>query len=135
MQLATSVNNQPWNCNVYYLVDDEINLYWASLPTRRHSREIAKNPKVAAAIVVNNQIGQPVIGVQVEGRVEIVNDADQIKPIALKYAERFKRTKEWVNDFTSSKTEHKLYRLRPSLFVLFDETNFKDQPRQEWRPE
>lgn len=34
----------------------------------------------------------------------------------------------------SGEDPHKLYQIKPELFVLFDEINFPDNPRQEWRP-
>ena len=51
MQLATSVNDQPWVCNVWFAADEDMNIYWFSSITRRHSKELLKNNKVAAAIV------------------------------------------------------------------------------------
>jgi uncharacterized protein YhbP (UPF0306 family) len=134
MQLATSVNGQPWNCTVYYVVDDQLNIYWASLPTRRHSLEIGLNNKVAGAVVVNNKVAEAVVGLQIEGSAEVMNEENLILPIAHLYSSRFNRTKKWVEDFSAGKTDHKLYRLKPSLFVMFDEKNFSDQPRKEWTP-
>ena len=31
MQLATSVDDKPWACNVHFYSDDDMNLYWCSL--------------------------------------------------------------------------------------------------------
>ena len=47
MSLATSHNNVPWICEVHYAFDDELNLYFRSLQSRRHSKEIAENKQVA----------------------------------------------------------------------------------------
>lgn len=134
MQLATAASNRPWCCTVYYVIDEQLNLYWASLPSRRHSLEIAKNPKVSAAIVVKNVIGELVIGVQAEGVAEVVENPSQIKPITKKYAQKFGFDEQWASDFSSLKTKHRLYKLSPSSFVLFDEENFADDPRKEFKP-
>ena len=51
MQLATVGENGPWICNVYFVADEEGNLYWTSARSRQHSKEIQSNQKVAATIV------------------------------------------------------------------------------------
>ncbi len=53
MQLATSVDSQPWLCIVHYYSDEDLNFYWISTPERRHSQEIKDNQKAAAAILVH----------------------------------------------------------------------------------
>lgn len=130
MQLATSAGNKPWVCNVYFLADDNHNLYWASLPTRRHSQEIENNPDVACAVVVKNIIGESVIGVQIEGSAEMLKPSDAIRELAQNYASKFKRDQQWVEDFVSGKTEHRLYKLTPSAIYLFDEQHFPGGQRQ-----
>lgn len=124
MQLATVAGDQPWCCTVYYVVDSDCNIYWASTLGRRHSKEIAQNNKVAAAIPIKYTIGEKVVGLQVEGTAEIVESPDEIKPVAMEYARRFDRAAQWVEEFSSEKTAHKLYKLKPKLIVLFDEQNF-----------
>jgi uncharacterized protein YhbP (UPF0306 family) len=47
MQLATSSNDIPWVVTVHFYADDELNLYWSSRDSRRHSQEIASNPNAA----------------------------------------------------------------------------------------
>lgn len=126
MQLATSVNNKPWCCTVYYLTDDKLNLYWASLPTRRHSKEIDINNLVSCAIKIKSEIGQKVIGVQVQGKAFQLKKYSEILPIAVKYTEKFKRGKTWAEQIASSKTEHKIYKLVPDYYQLFDEEHYPE---------
>ncbi len=52
MQLATVQDGQPWIANVFFVVDAQLNFYWLSYPNRRHSRELAINPKAAIAIAI-----------------------------------------------------------------------------------
>lgn len=134
MQLATVKDGQPWCCTVYFVADDSLNLYWASKPERRHSQDIAKHGKVAAAIAVKDIKGEKVIGIQVEGNAEIITSSDEILPIATSYANKFGRSELWIRDFTNLKTDHQLYKLTPRLFVLFDEVNFPHDTRLEWIP-
>jgi uncharacterized protein YhbP (UPF0306 family) len=73
MQLATTRENQPWICTLYYVCDDDQRIYWLSYPTRRHSQELAENSHAAVAIAI--KLEQPVIGLQIEGKVSVVTDA------------------------------------------------------------
>ncbi|CAN5639154.1 hypothetical protein BH23PAT1_BH23PAT1_2900 [soil metagenome] len=135
MQLATVAADQPWCCSVYYVVDEDCNIYWASIPDRRHSKEIAMHGNVAGAIPIQFAKGEKVIGLQVEGTASMVDSPGEIKQIAKKYASKFDRTMQWVEEFSSGQTKHKLYRLKPKLIVLFDEQNFSGpDARQEWHP-
>ena len=134
MQLATSSESQPWCCTVYFVADDELNLYWISTPRRRHSREIAGNPKVAAAIPIKFSEAENVVGIQVEGRAERVTDHSILKKGVELYHQRFQHDKTFIEDFLADKRQHKLYRLKPSLFVLFDEQTFESDARKEWKP-
>ena len=55
MQLATINNGQPWLCNVYFVTDEENNIYWTSTKARRHSKEILKDPNSACTIVYDSK--------------------------------------------------------------------------------
>lgn len=124
MQLSTSNGSRPWTCSVYFVADEQHNIFWASLPTRRHSQEILKNPRVSCAVVVQNVIGEPVIGIQIEGSAKIQQPSEKYRLIAETYAAKFKRNPEWVEHFIAGDTEHRLYKLSPSAIWLFDEQNF-----------
>lgn len=67
MQVATSHNSQPWACTVYFAHDENWHLYWISLPTRRHSKEIRENNKIAGTIVLPHVPGDKVRGLQFQG--------------------------------------------------------------------
>ena len=132
-QVATLSGNQPWISTVYYVTDDDCNLYWTSQTHRRHSREIHNHSKAAAAIAVKFP-GHPVIGLQIEGDAELIEDAKELAEPMKLYIDKFNETKDFYNEVLEGKSSHKLYRLRPRLIVLFDEENFPDNPRQEWKP-
>jgi len=130
MQIATMRDDQPWVCTVYYIEDENQNLYWLSLPDRRHSREIAKHNKIAVAIPI--KVEQPVIGLQAEGVAAIVADVAVISKIMERYTERHKVGNDFYNNFLTGKNQHVLYRFIPTNFGLFDEVTFNDGVRREW---
>jgi uncharacterized protein YhbP (UPF0306 family) len=124
MQLATVHDGRPWCSTVYYVFDGEYNLYWASLPTRRHSQEIASEPRVAAAIAIKFTKGKPVVGIQVEGSAAELLPAEYPEDMVERYAEKFGRDEAWIKEFRDGTTAHRLYRLTPEHIEMFDEENF-----------
>lgn len=133
MQLATVKEEQPWCCTVYYVHDNaEVpNIYWASLPTRRHSQEIVNHSRVAAAIAIRFTKGKKVTGIQIAGTAEELEPSPDNQPAVELYAAKFNRDAQWVDDITTGQTEHHFYRLTPKSIVLFDEATFPNNPRQE----
>ncbi|MET0979887.1 MAG: RNase H family protein [Candidatus Saccharimonadales bacterium] len=129
MQLATSNDNSPWISTVYYVADSERNIYWLSLPERRHSKEVTSNPHVAIAIAIKQDI--PVIGIQAAGSVEIVGDTAVVETILASYVKKYDGAgKEFHQRFVDGKNKHQLYKMTPDLLALFDEVHFKENPVQ-----
>lgn len=130
LQLATSLEGQPWICTVYFVTDENLNLYWLSWPERRHSQEIAKNNKAAVAVAVKKDI--PVIGIQGEGRAEMVTDEQTVTEVLEKYIKKYGAGKDFIKNYKTGTNHHQLYKFIPTKYVLFDEQNFSgDEAQQE----
>jgi uncharacterized protein YhbP (UPF0306 family) len=129
MQIATVDNGQPWICTVYYVEDEDLNLYWLSWPTRRHSQEIKKLNKIAIAVPV--KLDKPVIGIQAEGTAKVAKEKEEVAKVMKLYVKKYGSGKQFYDNFIAGKNEHWLYRFTPSNFVLFDEVTFKDDTRKE----
>lgn len=69
MSLGTMDDGGVWVCDVIYIFDDALNIYWMSKGFRRHSKAIEKNPKVAGTITISAQ-GEDNLGVQFAGTAE-----------------------------------------------------------------
>lgn len=134
MQIATTSASKPWCATVYFAHDNAHNLYWISLPDSRHSQDIESNTTVSGAITLNREYGEKLRGLQFEGEAQQITDPDHIMQLSEAYAERYNRF-TLPDEILQSKTPYRLYQLKPSLFVLFDQEHFPDQPRQEWRPQ
>lgn len=133
MQLATVRDDQPWVCSVYFVADKELNIYWLSLPERRHSQELATNTK--AAITIPIKLDQPVIGLSVEGVAKVVSDPKQIRRTMKLYINRYQTGEKFYDNFIAGKNKHLLYHFKPAKFVLFDEVNLPPDTSVDWRPE
>ena len=133
LQIATVNGDQPWSCIVYYASDENLNFYWISKLDTRHSQEIAKHSKVAASIPIKFD-DLTVVGVQLEGDAKLVEDPSEIKEKVKLYSDKFNRGDAWYKDFVAGNNSHKLYKIKPRLFAIFDRVNFPDNARQEWKP-
>jgi uncharacterized protein YhbP (UPF0306 family) len=132
MQLATSHNDQPWVCTVAYMVDKDLNMYWISTNDRRHSKEVAANPKVAVSILAHEASpDEPFIaGISVEGTAEIMTSG--FEDILNDYKTKHPYNARFVEGVLKADDSNQLYKLTPKKFVLFDTKNLEGNPRQEW---
>jgi uncharacterized protein YhbP (UPF0306 family) len=133
MQLATSINDQPWACTVHFYADEGLNFYWVSRTDRKHSQHIAQNPKVAAAVLVHeNTSAEPyVIGISIAGTAELVSE-QLSEQISQSYIDKLSKDPNLLTDIATTKNLNKFYRLKPTSIVLLDSKNFPDNPRQEY---
>ena len=131
MQLATSANGQPWVCSVWFAADEDLNIYYFSSTLRRHSREVAANRKVSGAIALPHTPLDKPKGVQFQGDAEMLTEKADIDDAISLYAGRI-FPKEKVLELME-RSSHAFYRIRPTMFVLFDVVDFPDSPRQEFR--
>ncbi len=131
MQVAPASEEQPWACSVYFAFDEKLNLYWISKPGRRHSQEITKNSKVAGTIVLPHTPGDDVRGIQFQGTAKELLAQPEIKKAMEYYGQRFNMTADRIQKIVDGTDGHHVYKISPSLIVLFDEVNFPDDPRQE----
>ena len=83
MSLATvGKNNLPQNSILLYTVDEDFNLYFATDKTSRKFENLQYNPAVAITIWKNNNRS-----LQIEGKVSIVENANDVSVILTKLAE------------------------------------------------
>lgn len=131
LQVVTAKDNQPWAATVYFAYDANLNLYWLSKPDRRHSQEIRSNPKVGGVVVLAHVHGDKVRGLQLEGKAEEMGEVGIDEALKV-YSDRFWLPEEKMKAILADKDGHRVYKIQPTLFVLFDEKNFPDNPRQEY---
>jgi uncharacterized protein YhbP (UPF0306 family) len=77
MSLATTAGGKPWVCEVHFAYDEDLNLYFRSSNSRRHSLEIAQNPNVAGNIVRQHALEESPKGVYFEGIAEHLAAGDE----------------------------------------------------------
>ncbi|MDO8593798.1 MAG: pyridoxamine 5'-phosphate oxidase family protein [bacterium] len=72
MSLGTADKGGVWVADLIYVSDEDLNLYWISMPNARHSRAIEQNNKVACTITANSTTNKE-RALQIEGIVERIN--------------------------------------------------------------
>jgi uncharacterized protein YhbP (UPF0306 family) len=70
LTIATSVNNEPWCANCFYVYLEKMNaLVFTTDPDTRHGREFLVNKMVAGSVVLETMILGKIRGIQFQGIV------------------------------------------------------------------
>ena len=116
MSLAIIDNGGIWVCDVIYIHDDDLNIYWMSDPNVRHSQAIIANNRVAGTITVSGA-GEDNLGIQLEGIAEKIEGNRH--DLALKhYAKRKKPAPKERDDVLGGDS---WYILKPKRIELINE--------------
>ena len=118
MSLATSKDNKPWVCEVHFAYDDDLNLYFRSLASRRHSQEIAENPSVAGNIVKQHALGEPGVGVYFEGVAKKLEAGSEQNKAFECIKERL-QTGDEILDEAQNPEGHQFYKISVNNWYVF----------------
>lgn len=130
MSLGTSANNMPWVCEVHFAYDKNLNVYFRSLPSRRHSQEIAANPNVAGNIVKQFALGESPVGVYFEGTAKMLEPGEEQQVAYECLSKRLKFGDEVVAD-AAKPDGHKFYKISVKNWYVFGK--FDGQPGQKYK--
>ena len=125
LALATvSRDGDPQTAPLFYVSDDQLNLYWLSALTSRHSVNLAAHPKVSAAIYPSVWQAADIMGLQIEGEARPIAD-DRVREQNLNlYLRKFQVPAEFDSLINAST----LYILAPRWIRWMDnsvEFNYK----------
>jgi uncharacterized protein len=129
MTLATCAGDVPWAATVFYASDD-LQLYFFSSPDARHSINLAANPRIAVTIQEDYKDWRAIKGIQLEGRVMVVDGViEKAKAMAV-YARKYADVIKLFTDPTSgifhkAFLKVKFYRVAPEkVFFIDNEQGF-----------
>jgi uncharacterized protein YhbP (UPF0306 family) len=138
MTLATvDPGGQPQAAAVFYAADRQLNLYFLSSPSCRHSRNLTENGRVAATIQADGQDWRTIRGIQIEGAAEQITGAGKVAHAAGVYVARFDflrgvsglvselsdaASTGGVSALRGALADSRFYVLRPLWFRLIDNT-------------
>jgi uncharacterized protein YhbP (UPF0306 family) len=87
---TTGEDGAPCATPLFYLVDEELSLYWLSAESSQHSQNLKRNPAAAAAVYGSAASWREIRGVQMRGAVSIVSEPERRRALVKAYCERFK---------------------------------------------
>ena len=124
MTLATCAGDAPWAATVFFASDD-LRLYFFSSPESRHCQNLSANAKVAVTVQEDYQDWRQIKGIQLEGRVELVDGvvakAKAMAIYAIKYPDVIKLfTDPSSGIFHKAFLKVKFYRVVPEKLFFID---------------
>jgi uncharacterized protein YhbP (UPF0306 family) len=130
MSLATSKDNKPWVCEVHYAFDEDLNLYYRSTTSRRHSEEIAANPNVAGNMVKQVGPGEPCQGVvDFEGTAQLLKPGPELDKAFTALGARLKIGPETMEE-AKNPEGHQFYKITVANWAIFGD--FDGNGRQKY---
>lgn len=129
MSLATSKDNKPWVCEVHFAYDEELNLYFRSLSSRRHSQEIDANPHVAGNIVKQHALGEYPLGVYFEGTAKKLDAGEEQQTAFACLKERLGAGDEILEE-AQREDGHQFYKISVDTFYVFGKFDGRGQKRE-----
>ena len=130
MSIATCADNKPWISEVHYSYDDDLNLYFISRPSRRHSLEVATNSQVAGNIIKQHKTGEEVRGVYFEGTIEMLDEVKEDNVAFQTYNKRLGLDPSILNE-QAEENGHRWYKITVNKFYLFDELEMEPAGKYE----
>jgi uncharacterized protein YhbP (UPF0306 family) len=118
MSLATCLDNKPWVCEVHFAYDEQLNLYFRSLTSRRHSQEIAINPNVSGNIVKQHSLEDYPHAIYFEGAAVIMKDEQQRLNIFPAFQSRLGADQN-ILDEAKREDGHQFYKITISKWYAF----------------
>jgi hypothetical protein len=129
MTLATCAADMPWAATVFY-ANEDLQLYFFSSPEARHSLNLEVNSRVAVTIQEDYKDWRVIKGIQLEGKVMLVDGiiekAKAMAVYARKYADVIKLfTDPSSGIFHKAFLKVKFYRVVPEkVFFIDNEQGF-----------
>jgi uncharacterized protein YhbP (UPF0306 family) len=129
MTLATCAGDSPWAATVFYASED-LQLYFFSLPEARHSLNLAANPRVAVTIQEDYKDWRAIKGIQLEGKVLMVDGVIEKTKAMAAYARKYADIIKLFTDpasgiFHKAFLKVKFYRVVPEkVFFIDNEQGF-----------
>ena len=113
---TTSTRGSPRAADVYFVSDENLNLYFYSDPASRHSRNILRDSRIAATVRSESMDWREVKGVQVEGRVVRVDESGERQKAWRLMCKKF----PFYGSFTDVVAHLEMYRVTPQWIRWLD---------------
>jgi len=120
MALSTAdAEGLPYVAPLFYVVDEDLTLYWFSSTRSQHSLNLLREPRSAATVYRSVYHWRDIRGVQMSGAVSVVSDSVLRKRFASEYCERF----QLGTAFRLAIRQSTLYAFKPSFLRGIDNSH------------
>ncbi len=117
LALATAdENGQPFVAPLFYLVDQDLTLYWLSSASAAHSLNLARSSQAAVTVYRHAESWKEICGVQMRGQATAITARDRRRALLKRYRERF----QLGAIFRLAISQCTLYAFRPESFRYLD---------------
>ena len=134
LALATSAEDgTPLVAPLFYIVEDDLRMYWFSSASSEHSKNVERTGSGAVTVYRPTERWNEICGVQMTGKVSVVEDRELRRAVEREYTERF----QLGVLFEAMISRTKLYEFRPGWVRYLDNSKhvgYKVEKRLE-RPE
>lgn len=136
LTLATvdASGKQPWLANMYFVADEELNLYFVSAKETNHSLHIAENDKVAftTAWYDPDNLGDRK-AIQGKGKCELMKNWGEIAKVLKLFHAKYPDWKEVINLQTIKEKliESRPYKITPSYIKYWDDELLGEEGTEE----
>jgi uncharacterized protein YhbP (UPF0306 family) len=113
---TTGEDGLPCVAPLFYIVDEELILYWLSSQSSLHSQNINRTPRAAATVYRDAKSWKEIRGLQMRGLVNRVSDPKRRGALLKAYCERFKLGRV----FRLAIRRSALYAFQPEFFRYID---------------
>ncbi len=136
MSIAT-FDKKPWIATVYYVFDNNLNLYFVSPPSSEHCQALENNDQVACSIADSGQIASSQkTGLQVRGKASKVSSWKKVKWMLKMFYRINPEAKEILNIENMKKrvVRSRVYKIKPTRFKLFSDALYKEKETKIFNP-
>jgi uncharacterized protein YhbP (UPF0306 family) len=113
---TTGEDGEAWVAPVFYIVDEELSLYWLSSESSLHSLNLKRTPRAAATVYRNAESWRKIRGVQMRGSTSIVTEPERRRALVKAYCERY----QLGTVFRLAISQSTLYVFQPEFFRYID---------------
>lgn len=125
---------KPWAAPVYYVFDNDLNIYFVSDPDTIHCHNISKENNVSVTIFDSKQkLSDDKVGLQLRGKTKKVVNVFKTKTILADWNKRHLDSPKLTYKKLTKVWKYRLYVIKPSYVKYYNEKLYKDDEMKDWK--
>ena len=134
MSLATTNGKTLWSATVFYLYDEDLNIYFLSATIPRHCKNISRKNDVSLTIATSSQKHKDKkVGLQISGKANKVTSLKQTKDLILMWNSRFKGGLKIDYKIMIKIWKSRFYKIEPKEIQFYNEKLYKKEDLKIWK--